>query len=70
MDIKKALIRKKELFQPIHRQILMTDDRNDLLLLASNMCETSINIFLHQYGLEDTKRLLEDILYNINNSME
>ena len=70
MDIKKALIRKKELFQPIHRQILMTDDKNDLLLLASNMSETSINIFLLQYGLEETKKLLEDMLYSINKAME
>lgn len=70
MDINKALLRKKELFQPIHRQILMTDDKNDLLLLASNMCETSLNIFLLQYGLEETKKLLEDMLYSINKAME
>ena len=68
MDIKKALIRKKELFQPIHRQILMTDDRNDLLLLASNMCETSINIFINEYGVDATKKLIEDRVLSISSS--
>ena len=68
MDINKALLRKKELFQPIHRQILMTDDKNDMLLLASNMCETSINIFINEYGVEDTKKLLEEMIISISSS--
>lgn len=68
MNIKKHLIRKKELFQPIHRQILMTDDKNDILLLASNMCETSIDIFIQQYGKETAKKLVDEIFTCISSS--
>jgi hypothetical protein len=43
--------RREELFAPIQKQILMTDDENDLLLLATNMFTTSMHIFCQQYGL-------------------
>ena len=68
MDIRKYLLKKQELFQPIHRQILMTDDKNDILLLASNMCETSINIFIEQYGEEAARKLVDEIFKCISSS--
>ena len=66
MDIKKTLQRKEELFKPIHQQILMTDDRNDLLLLATNMCESSLRIFTEEYGAEGARGLMEHFLSNIS----
>jgi len=62
MDNEKLLKRKKELFLPIDQQIMMTDEINDLLLLASNMCESSARIFLNQYGPTLTKALMEEII--------
>ena len=43
--------RREELFAPIQKQILMTDNENDVLLLATNMFTTSMHIFCQQYGL-------------------
>jgi len=58
--------RKEELFKPIHQQILMTDDNKDVILLAVNMCESSIKIFLDNYSLEDTKSIINDMLNKFN----
>lgn len=58
--------RKEELFKPIHQQILMTDDNTDVILLAVNMCESSIKIFLDNYSLEDTKAIINDMLDKFN----
>ncbi|CAB5221621.1 hypothetical protein UFOVP245_208 [uncultured Caudovirales phage] len=43
-------IRREELMEPIHRQIMMTDDVNDVVLLATNMFTTSMLIFYQNYG--------------------
>ena len=43
-------LRREELMEPIHRQIMMTDDVNDVLLLATNMFTTSMLIFYQNYG--------------------
>jgi hypothetical protein len=58
--------RKEELFKPIHQQILMTDNNTDVILLAVNMCESSIKIFLDNYSLEDTKAIINDMLDKSN----
>ena len=42
----------------------MTDDQNDLLLLATSMCTTSIRIFAEQYGKETTLELVKQIIAN------
>jgi hypothetical protein len=65
MDMEQASARRDELFAPIHQQILMTDDKNDLLLLATNMCVTSIRIFNDQYGKETTLALIRNIIAEI-----
>jgi len=67
MDVDKLLKRKQELFGPIEMQIYMTDDRNDLLLLASSMCQASFRIFLQEFTEEETKALVES-LFSISSS--
>jgi len=62
MNTEKLLKRKTELFAPIEQQILMTDEPNDLLLLASNMCESSCRIFLNHFTEEETKSLIKELL--------
>jgi hypothetical protein len=64
MDMERASVRKEKLFRPIHQQIMMTDDQNDLLLLATSMCTTSIRIFTKQYGKETTLELVKQIIAN------
>lgn len=54
--------RRAELFAPIHQQILMTDNENDLLLLATNMFTSSMHIFCQQYGLTDGMGLMQVLL--------
>lgn len=61
MNIEELLKRKEELFKPIHHQILMTDNKTDVLLLATNMCESSLRIFLEAYGYEGTKAIVDDM---------
>jgi len=67
MDVQKLLKRKQELFAPIEMQIYITDDRDDLLLLASNMCEASFRIFLNEFTREEAKALV-DHLFSISSS--
>lgn len=54
--------RREELFAPIQQQILMTDDENDVLLLATNMFTTSMHIFCQQYGLTAGMELMHVLL--------
>jgi len=53
-------IRMKELMAPIDRQIMMCDDRNDLLMMASAMMITAKNIFEDQIGIEGRIKMFED----------
>jgi hypothetical protein len=64
MDDDKITNRREELFAPIQQQILMTDDQNDVLLLATNMFASSIHIFCQHYGLEAGMSLMQEILKN------
>lgn len=54
--------RREELFAPIQQQILMTDDENEVLLLATNMFTTSMHIFCQQYGLTAGMDLMQVLL--------
>lgn len=49
--------RMKELMEPIDRQIMMTDDRSDLLMIACAMLHRSKDIFDNELG----KRATEEI---------
>lgn len=59
--------RKRELFAPIDQQVMMTDDKNDLLLLAANMAQCGIKIFVDHYGFEVAKTLVDTIISNMHN---
>jgi hypothetical protein len=62
MMIEDLIKRKEELYSPIHQQIMMTDDKKDVLLLAINMLESSTRIFLDEYGVEGTKCIIDDMM--------
>jgi hypothetical protein len=63
----KILKRQSKLMEPIHRQIMMTDDKNDLLILATNMLTTSMNIFYQHYGHDGASGLIDTIADGIKN---
>jgi hypothetical protein len=65
MDNDDLLKRRQELFRPIDHQMMMTDDQNDMLLLASTMLESSVKIFINQYGVKESKELIDTIFRNI-----
>jgi ribonuclease HII len=44
--------RTKELFMPIERCIMMTDDPAELILLASIMIQVAKDILIRQLGIE------------------
>jgi hypothetical protein len=50
--------RMKELFRPIERQILMTDDEEDLVMLATVMMTTSKDILCQRLGVEKAKKMI------------
>ena len=64
----KLIQRREELFAPIHQQILMTDDTNDLLLLSTNMLTTSIHIFCQHYGKADGLHMINEIIKQYKDS--
>lgn len=49
-----------ELMQPIDRQIMMCDDREDVMMLACAMLERCKHILDTQIGVEGRKTILED----------
>lgn len=60
---KERIDRMKELMKPIDRQIMMCDDKNELLMLASIMLTTSKQIFRTQLGEEGSRELF-GIMFN------
>jgi hypothetical protein len=50
------------LIKPIDQQIMMTDDINELLLLATAMMQRVVVIYDNQYGREGRNALLKDIM--------
>ena len=60
-DIKSPEYRRKrmrELFRPIERQILMTDDEDDLIMLGSLLITTGKDILIQRLGSEKAKRMI------------
>jgi hypothetical protein len=49
--------RMQELMAPVEQQILMCDDRQDLLMMACAMMQRTHEIFLNELG-EDGARLM------------
>jgi len=54
--------RKVELFKPIDKQIMMTDDNNEILLLAAAMTERAYSIFRDQYGRDPAIKLISTMI--------
>ena len=52
--------RMMELMQPIDQQIMMCDDREDVMMLACAMLERCKHILDSQIGKEGRKTILED----------
>jgi len=50
----------EKLMQPIDQQIMMCDDRNDVLLLACGMLTTVKAIFDEQLGVEGRKTMFKE----------
>lgn len=51
-----------ELMEPVDRQIMMCDDREDLLMLASCMMVSVKNIFDQEIGEEGRRQMFKDML--------
>jgi len=63
-DPNERIARMKELMKPIDQQIMMCDDRQDLLALASIMATTAKMIFIQQLGREGAREVLTSLVEN------
>jgi len=54
--------RMKELMLPIEKQILMCDNREDLLMLACAMMSTIKGIFDQEIGVDGRKKMFKDMI--------
>jgi hypothetical protein len=52
--------RMGELMQPINQQILMCNDKEDLLMLACAMLTSSKDIFDQELGKDGRKKMFKD----------
>ena len=57
---KKTQQRMIELMSPVEQQIMMCDDRNDLLMMACAMMQRTHEIFLLELGENGAKLMYED----------
>ena len=63
---KSVVERMNELMKPIDRQIMMCDNVEDLLMLASNMMVTAKMIYVQQLGGEGAKELIQKMVNEID----
>jgi hypothetical protein len=63
---KDVIARMDELMKPIDRQIMMCDNVEDLLMLASNMMITAKMIYVQQLGGEGAKLLIQKMVNEID----
>ena len=66
LDKNAALNRMEELMLPIDRQIMMCDNVEDVLMLASNMMITAKGIYMQNLGGAGTKQLLQRMVNEID----
>jgi len=52
----------KELMQPVDQQIMMCDDRNEVLMMACAMLQRVKEIFDSQLGTEGRKLMFKDLV--------
>lgn len=63
---KDVIARMNELMLPIDMQIMMCDNVEDVLMLASNMMVTAKMIYVQQLGGAGTKELLQTMVNEID----
>jgi len=61
MQDDKIRLRMAELMEPIDRQIMMCDNRHDLLMLASAMMITIKDIFDNEIGEDGRRQMFKDL---------
>ena len=66
LDKKAALNRMEELMKPIDRQIMMCDNVDDVLMLASNMLVTAKMIYVQNLGGAGAKELFQKLTDEID----
>ena len=66
LDKKAALNRMNELMEPIDRQIMMCDNVDDVLLLASIMTTTARTIFVNQLGGKGARQIFQMMMDEID----
>ena len=54
--------RMSELMAPVERQIMMCDDRQELLMMACAMMQRTHEIFLQELGENGAKLMYEDLV--------
>ena len=54
--------RMAELMAPVEQQIMMCDDRQELLMMACAMMQRTHEIFLQELGENGTKLMYEDLV--------
>jgi hypothetical protein len=62
MQDDKIRLRMMELMEPIDRQIMMCDNRHDLLMLASAMMVTIKDIFDNEIGEDGRRQMFKDFV--------
>ena len=55
-------MRKQALMKPLNAQIMMTDNKNEVLILAAAMVEKGYSIFKEQYGADGAVKLLQTMV--------
>jgi hypothetical protein len=61
-DPEERVARMKELMKPIDKQIMMCDDKQDLLALASIMSVTAKNILVQHIGEDGARAVLSHLV--------
>jgi hypothetical protein len=56
----KLQVKLYELMKPIDSQIMMCDDKNDVLLFACGMVTRACHIMDEQIGVEGRKQIMKD----------
>jgi|TARA_R110000868_G_scaffold36357_1_gene129245 hypothetical protein len=54
--------RMAELMEPVQRQLMMCDDRNDVLMMACAMMTTAKDIFDNELGQDGRKKMFKDFV--------
>ena len=52
--------RMQELMEPVDRQIMMTDDPQEMLMIACAMMQRTHEIFLNELGENGSKQMYKD----------